>query len=139
MTLKNKPQALILLAHGSRDAAWRAPFEAIATQMRAQIAAQQSGLASGLPVRCAYLQLCQPDLHQAVADLHAAGCQDIAIAPLFLGAGTHIRQDLPDLLAAVQAQQADCTLTLLPVFGDDAAVQSWMASWLLQGWAALQG
>ena len=131
MALENSSQALILLAHGSRDAAWRAPFEAIAAQIAAQTAAQQPAL----QVRCAYLQLCAPDLAQVVADLRLAGCQRIAIAPLFLGAGTHMRQDLPDLLAAVQAQQADCTLTLLPVFGDDAAVQSWMASWVMRSLA----
>lgn len=127
MALKNSPQALILLAHGSRDAAWRTPFEAIA----AQIAAQQPGL----QVRCAYLQLCDPDLLQVAAGLRQAGCQRMAIAPLFLGAGTHIRQDLPDLLAAVQAQLPDCTLSLLPVFGDDAAVQGWMASWVMRSLA----
>ena len=127
MVLKNSSQALILLAHGSRDAAWRAPFDAIAAQISTQ--------PPGLLVRCAYLQLCAPDLPQAVADLRQAGCQHISIAPLFLGAGTHIRQDVPDLLVAVQAQYPDCTLRLLPVLGDDAQMQSLVASWLLQSLA----
>ena len=102
MAFKNSPQALVLLAHGSRDAAWRAPFEAIAARISAQMALQQPGL----QVRCAYLQLCAPDLAQVAADLCLAGCQHIAIAPLFLGAGTHMREDFPVLLAAVQAQLA---------------------------------
>ena len=127
MTIKNSTQALVLLAHGSRDAAWRAPFEAISAQM----ALQQPGL----QVRCAYMQLCAPDLSQAVTDLRQASCEHIAVAPLFLGAGMHIRQDLPDLLAAVQTQQPDCTLRLLPVLGDDAQMQSLMANWLLQSLA----
>jgi sirohydrochlorin cobaltochelatase len=125
MTIKNSTQALVLLAHGSRDAAWRAPFEAIAAQIRV---AQPS-----LRVVCAYLQLCTPDLPQAVADLCQSGYQHIAIAPLFLGAGIHIRQDVPELLAAVQAQHADCTFTLMPVLGDDAAVQAGLANWVMQG------
>ena len=128
MALKNSPQALVLLAHGSRDAAWRAPFEAIAARISAQMALQQPGL----QVRCAYLQLCAPDLAQVAADLCLAGCQHIAIAPLFLGAGTHMREDFPVLLAAVQAQQPDCTFALLPVLGDDAQMQGLMASWVLQ-------
>lgn len=118
---------MILLAHGSRDGAWRASFEAIAQKITAQ--------QPGLQVRCAYMQLCAPDLSQAVTDLRQASCQHIAVAPLFLGAGMHIRQDLPDLLAAVQAQQPDCTLRLLPVLGDDAQMQSLMANWLLQSLA----
>ena len=120
-----------MLAHGSRDAAWRAPFEAIAARISAQMALQQSGL----QVRCAYLQLCAPDLAQVAADLCLAGCQHIAIAPLFLGAGTHMREDFPVLLAAVQAQQPDCTFALLPVLGDDAQMQGLMASWVLQSLA----
>ena len=131
MALKNSPQALVLLAHGSRDAAWRAPFEAIAARISAQMALQQSEL----QVRCAYLQLCAPDLAQVAADLCQAGCQHIAIAPLFLGAGTHMREDLPVVLAAVQAQQPDCTFALLPVLGDDAQMQGLMASWVLQSLA----
>ena len=118
---------MILLAHGSRDGAWRASFEAIAQKITAQ--------QPGLQVRCAYMQLCAPDLSQAVTDLRQASCEHIAVAPLFLGAGTHIRQDLPNLLAAVQAQLPDCTLSLLPVFGDDAAVQGWMASWVMRSLA----
>ena len=131
MAFKNSPQALVLLAHGSRDAAWRAPFEAIAARISAQMALQQPGL----QVRCAYLQLCAPDLAQVAADLCLAGCQHIAIAPLFLGAGTHMREDFPVLLAAVQAQQPDCTFALLPVLGDDAQMQGLMASWVLQSLA----
>ena len=131
MALKNSPQALVLLAHGSRDAAWRAPFEAIAARISAQMALQQPGL----QVRCAYLQLCASDLAQVAADLCQAGCQHIAIAPLFLGAGTHMREDFPVLLAAVQAQQPDCTFALLPVLGDDAQMQGLIASWVLQSLA----
>ena len=123
MMMKNNTQALVLLAHGSRDASWRAPFEAIA----AQVASAQPGL----QVRCAYLQLCQPDLPQVVADLCAAGYQKITVAPLFLGVGTHMRDDIPALLAAVQSQQPGCCFTLLPTLGEDAAAQNWMANWVL--------
>jgi sirohydrochlorin cobaltochelatase len=52
-------QATILFAHGSRDPLWRLPIEAVATQMR-----QTTPLCE---VRCAYLELTQPDLAASAA------------------------------------------------------------------------
>ena len=121
-------QGLIILAHGSRDAAWRQPFETLAKSLASEQAQLQ--------VRCAYLQLCAPDLPQAAAELQAAGCRQIAIAPMFLGLGTHIRLDLPQLLQTLQDAHPDCRFTLLPVLGDSAAMQTLMAQHVLQG---LQG
>ena len=56
---------VIVFAHGSRDAQWRLPIEAVANQIR-----QRPNL---LSVRCAYLELCEPDLATATLDLIAAG------------------------------------------------------------------
>lgn len=123
MIQEHAVSGLIILAHGSRDAAWRTPFEALAERLRA--ARPQ------LQVVCAYLQLCPPDLPQAAAALRQAGCQSVAIAPMFLGLGTHIRQDLPEHLAALQLAYPDCHFSLLPVLGDNAAMQALMAEHLL--------
>ena len=51
----NPPDAIILFAHGSRDPLWRAPIEAVAQRIN-----QQTG--NALLARCAYLELCEPDL-----------------------------------------------------------------------------
>ncbi len=117
---------LIILAHGSRDAAWRAPFEALAERLRTADAERHTQR----PVACAYLQLCAPDLPQACAQLLAAGCGHIAIAPMFLGLGTHMREDLPAHLAALQAAHPDCRFSLLQVLGDSPAMQALMAAHL---------
>ena len=110
-----------MLAHGSRDAAWRAPFEAIAARISAQMALQQSEL----QVRCAYLQLCAPDLAQVAADLCQAGCQHIAIAPLFLGAGGHVRKDLPQLLDELASRHPGVSWRLCPAVGEtDILIQA---------------
>lgn len=116
-------RGLIILAHGSRDPAWPAPFIALAEQLRRQ--------QPQLQVACAYLQLCPPDLPSAAAALQQAGCRQIAIAPMFLGLGTHIRQDLPQHLAALQAAHPDCQFSLLPVLGESPAMQALMAQELL--------
>jgi sirohydrochlorin cobaltochelatase len=84
----------LLVAHGARDPAWRAPIEAIARRLRA--------LAPGIWVQCAYLEHSVPDLPAAVAQAAAASVKTLRVCPLFLGAGRHARQDLPRLLRQLQ-------------------------------------
>ena len=85
-------QALVLFAHGSRDPEWARPFEAIAAELSAKFL-----------VRIAYLEQMKPDLGEAVAGLAAAGARSVRVVPLFLGAGGHVKQDLPRLVAAARA------------------------------------
>ena len=99
---------ILLFAHGARNAEWAAPFEAIAAQMRRQ---HQDG-----PVGLAFLELMAPDLATAIDALVAAGCRRITVIPMFLGAGGHVRKDLPGLLErsrqAHPGIQIDATATI---------------------------
>lgn len=85
---------LVLLAHGARDPAWSAPFEAAAARVRAA--------RPGVAVRLAYLEFMAPSLPEAGAELAAAGCRRIDVVPLFLGARGHVRKDVPALLDALR-------------------------------------
>ena len=49
----------------------------------------------GVPVRLAFLEFMAPNLPDAGAELAAAGCTRIEVVPMFLGAGGHVRKDLP--------------------------------------------
>ena len=40
----------------------------------------------------------------AVVGLVAAGCRAVDVVPLFLGAGGHVRKDIPVLMAQLQAE-----------------------------------
>ena len=71
--MKADDLAVVLFAHGSRDPLWSRPIEAIAARMAA--------LEPGVPVRCAYLELMQPDLASAVRALAETGAQHIRILP----------------------------------------------------------
>jgi sirohydrochlorin cobaltochelatase len=70
-------------------------------------------------VACAYLELSQPDLPTAVATLLTQGAQTISVLPLFLGVGKHAREDLPRLMAALQAQHPGVQFKLNPSIGED--------------------
>ncbi len=110
---------VILFAHGSRDPLWRLPIEAV----RAQIAATQPQVLAC----CAYLECCQPDLAQAVQQLHAQGLRAITVVPMFLGTGKHAREDLPQLIAALRAAHPDIALTVQPAIGEQPRLTALMA------------
>jgi sirohydrochlorin cobaltochelatase len=113
------PNAVILFAHGSRDPLWRQPIEAVARRM--------ADKAPQVPVRCAYLELCAPDLNTVVHELLALGVQSMTVVPMFLGVGKHAREDLPQLMQALQAQHPLIQLTLRPAIGEDPAMIELMA------------
>jgi sirohydrochlorin cobaltochelatase len=110
--------AHILLAHGSRDPQWLTTIEVVAERVRRLDPAAQ--------VRCAYLELAQPDLATAIGQLIAEGAQTIAVWPMLLGLGRHARADLPRLIAAakaqIQAHASDVTITLQPAIAEYALV-----------------
>ncbi|WP_180683450.1 sirohydrochlorin chelatase [Tepidicella baoligensis] len=103
-------RAVVVFAHGSRDPLWRRPVEAVADAIAALDPSSRVG--------CAYLELCEPSLPAAVAELVATGASDIRVLPLFFGMGKHAREDLPSLMAALQQQYPTVRLHLLPPAGE---------------------
>jgi sirohydrochlorin cobaltochelatase len=110
---------LLLFAHGARDARWAQPFEQVADTVRATRPAQ--------PVRLAFLELMAPDLRTAAQALAAEGCTRIDVLPLFLGAGGHVRKDLPPLLDALRQHHPGVVFTLHPAVGEAPALIATMA------------
>ncbi|MDH5340040.1 MAG: CbiX/SirB N-terminal domain-containing protein [Rubrivivax sp.] len=110
---------LILFAHGARDPRWAAPFEAVAARIRAD--------RPGLPVRLSYLELMSPDLPTAAAELVAEGCDEVTVLPLFLGAGGHVRRDLPVLVDGLRAAHPAVRWSLQPPVGELPALTAAMA------------
>lgn len=87
-------RGLLLFAHGARDPRWAEPFEAVVRRAQAGD--------PGVEVRLAFLELMTPSLPDAGAALAQAGCERVDIVPLFLGAGGHVRKDIPALVAALE-------------------------------------
>lgn len=112
-------QGLILFAHGARDPAWSAPFEAVAVLVRARQPTWR--------VRLAFLEFMSPTLAQAAETLVREGCTGITIRPMFLGTGGHVRRDLPLLLDALRGAHAGVGFALHEAIGEDPAVHLAMA------------
>ena len=111
--------AIVLFAHGSRDPLWRAPMEAVA----ARIASEHPDRG----VACAYLELCEPTLADATAQLIAQGATQVTVVPMFLGTGKHAREDLPVLLTALRAAHAHVRFDVQVAIGEDPRMTSLMA------------
>ncbi|HKX95755.1 MAG TPA: CbiX/SirB N-terminal domain-containing protein [Methylibium sp.] len=111
---------LLLFAHGARDPNWARPFHAVADCVRTQ--------RPDAEVRLAFLELMSPDLATAGAELAAAGCDAITVVPLFLGAGGHVRKDLPALAAALEAAHPGLHVTLAPAVGEHPQVIAALAA-----------
>ncbi|MEI8327260.1 MAG: CbiX/SirB N-terminal domain-containing protein [Betaproteobacteria bacterium] len=104
-------RAIVLFGHGSRDPLWHQPMQAVERSIRLQ--------APQMQVRCAYLELTQPDLQGASADLVSAGVRHITIVPMFLGVGRHAREDLPALVQALRVRYPDVVFKLQCAVGED--------------------
>jgi sirohydrochlorin cobaltochelatase len=110
---------IILFAHGARDPAWAQPFEAV----RAHV----EQLRPDSRVALAFLEFMAPSLPDAARQLTSQGCTDIQVVPLFLGAGGHVRKDLPQLMQTLAQEHPGVRWTLQPAIGEDPEVIAAMA------------
>jgi sirohydrochlorin cobaltochelatase len=113
-------KGLLLFAHGARDPRWALPFEAVAEHARRE--------RPDAEVRLAFLEFMPPTLAEAADEIVARGCGSVEIVPLFLGAGGHVRKDLPALLDALRARHSGVAFTLHPAVGELDAVIFAMAA-----------
>jgi sirohydrochlorin cobaltochelatase len=112
----------ILFAHGSRDPQWREPFENILKKMQTL---------STAPTSLAFLEFTTPTLEQAIDDMVSAGVKKITIVPVFLAVGSHVRKDLPNLLAAARLKHPELALQASTAIGEQHAIQEAIATFAL--------
>jgi sirohydrochlorin cobaltochelatase len=66
-----------------------------------------------------------PNLVDGGGRLAAAGCARVDVVPLFLGAGGHVRKDVPELLAELEIAHPGVHWVLRPAIGEvDSVVQA---------------
>jgi len=118
-------RGLILFAHGARDPGWAEPFEALRVRI--------TNLAPTTPARLAFLELMQPDLQDATAELVAAGVDAIRIVPIFLGQGGHLRRDLPERVNDLRTRYPQVEFVCTLPAGEDGAVLDAIADFCVRG------
>ena len=112
-------RGLLLFAHGARDPRWAEPFEAVAAHARLH--------EPMWVVQLAFLEFMSPTLVAAGHAMAATGCERIDVLPLFLGAGGHVRKDLPLLLDELHAAHPLIRWQLQRAIGEQPSVIDAMA------------
>ena len=118
-----KKSALVLFAHGARDAQWSEPFRAMQKAV--------AGRRPDLTVELAFLEIMEPGLGACVARLAGEGHGRIVIAPLFLAQGGHLKKDLPRLLKDLESKHPDADISVLPPIGEVTELLDAISDWLV--------
>jgi sirohydrochlorin cobaltochelatase len=118
-----KNSALVLFAHGARDAQWAEPFRTLRESV--------SGRRPDLTVELAFLEMMEPALPDCIARLAESGHHRITIAPLFLAQGGHLKKDLPRLLEEIGGKHPSAEIALLPPIGEVTELLGAIAEWLV--------
>lgn len=112
-------RGLLLFAHGARDSRWALPFEDVQRKILEQEPAT--------PVQLCFLEFMSPDMVEGARQLAEQGCTHVDIVPLFLGAGGHVRRDVPELISKLEQVHAGVHWELHPAVGEADSVIDAMA------------
>jgi sirohydrochlorin cobaltochelatase len=103
------PDGILIIAHGTSDAAGMAAYGEIIEQARAML--------PGANVEGAFLECAAPTFAQGIENLAARGATHIDVVPLFLAALGHTADDLPKLAAQAAGRHGGIKITLKPPIG----------------------
>jgi len=110
------PPPLLLAAHGTRDPAGVAGFQALAARV-ADLAGQD-----GIEVAGGFIELSAPPLRDAVTSLASTGPARVVAVPLMLVAAGHAKGDIPAALAREQARHPGVRFTYARTLGPHPAL-----------------
>jgi len=102
-------RALVLVDHGSREAAANQQLESVAERLRRRL--------DGWIVRVAHLEIAAPSLEEALSSCVAEGAREIVVHPYFLADGRHARRDVPRQAQEAAARHPGVHVVVTPPLG----------------------
>lgn len=114
--------AIIIFAHGAREAAWAKPFHKLKEIIQARHAT----------VELAFLELMQPSLETAVNGLVRQGIKKIKVVPVFFGEGGHLKKHVPSIIDAVRSTYPGLVIQLAKPVGEAEPILEAIANYALQ-------
>jgi sirohydrochlorin cobaltochelatase len=111
--------AVVLLAHGARDARWMQPFY----RMRDALAARLVPAT----VHVAFMEFTAPTFEDAVHAIRKASGSRVLVVPVFLSGGGHVAQDIPKVVGPVAATHPDMQFVTSGAIGEEPEVVQGMA------------
>ena len=122
-----KTRALVLFAHGARDARWAEPFVRLQRIVQTQL--------PDVTVALSFLELMTPRLPELVQELEDEGHTEVTVVPIFFGQGGHVLRDLPVLLDELRLRHAEMTIKAADAVGEDEAVLNAVAKYCIDSLA----
>ena len=102
--------AVILFAHGARDARWSMTL----VELQRRVQARRPGAHVGI----AFLEFQPPALAAALESALVAGAKSIDVVPVFWANGGHMANDVPPLLGELRRRHPGLEIRLLPVLSE---------------------
>jgi sirohydrochlorin cobaltochelatase len=127
-------QAVLVIAHGSRDAAARAEYLRVAGELAARL--------PDVPVEFAVLEFPGEDLNSipdGVRRCAEAGAERVVALPFFLFAAGHVREDLPGELAQAAESVPGLNIAYQPPLGVEGRLLDVLESRAAEAEARLDG
>jgi len=111
---KFQPDGLLLIGHGTREAAGVAEF--------LETARQVAGSLPHILVEPGFLELAEPDIATAFQSLVEQGARRVVAMPLLLLAAGHAKQDIPAAVEQVASRHPTATVCLAEHLGCHQAI-----------------
>ena len=108
--------SLLIVAHGSRREASNNEIRALARGVHGE-PDNRYGM-----VECAFLELAEPSIPDAVRQCIERGATRVTVLPYFLSAGRHVVSDIPAEVSRVAGDYPDIPIRILPYLGAAGAL-----------------
>jgi len=110
-------KTLLLVAHGSRKVSSNAAIEALTEKLRQRLAGTDFSA-----ITHAFLELTEPSIPQGIANLVDDGAKQVVIMPYFLAPGTHVVDDVPELVSEARSRYPEIEFTIMPYLGETEGI-----------------
>lgn len=112
--------ALLLVAHGSRKKESNQEVINLASELE-KIAGDHFDT-----VQCSFIQFGDPSFQLKVDELVKMGISEIKVVPYFIAAGSHVRQDIPELIKIVKSKYPNIRLKVMKHFGSYGGISKFI-------------
>ncbi len=111
-------KVMLLVAHGSRNAAANAEIEALARRVKKLAGSEYDEVVP------AFLEFAEPAVQQGFARCVGLGASEIVVVPYFLAGGNHVTRDIPAEVACARAGHPHVNIELALYPGGSDAMAS---------------
>jgi sirohydrochlorin ferrochelatase len=105
-----KHTAIVLMAHGTPTPAANAPIYTVAQRLESSLQ---------VPVRVAFMECNEPSIADAIDAFAKEQFETVIAVPYFLHLGSHVQEDLPDIIREARQRYKDKQMLLTEHLGYD--------------------